>query len=138
MTEDAVFDDTLSDWLNASGDPGGAPPETIDAAEDILRERMRQIVEKGRTPEHDDVIYGEGPDATALSRAGAAYAAMAARYGVAACRIYPLEWGAGPKPMGPRAALVRAAALILADIERIDRAAAREAGADATGEAARE
>ncbi|MDP1555784.1 MAG: hypothetical protein Q8L84_10005 [Hyphomonas sp.] len=128
-------DDTLIDWLNEAGNPGGAPAETLNAADDILRERMRVIVEKGRTPEHDDVIYGEGPDGSALSQAASAYAAMAARHGVMARRIWPLDWGAGPKPMGARDALVCAAQLILADIERIDRAAAREAGADSAGEA---
>jgi hypothetical protein len=127
----AASDDALGDWLDAAGEPGGAPAGMIRVAEDILRERMRQIREKGRTPLHDDAVYGDGPDGSELSQAGAAFAAMAARYGVAASRLYPLDWGKGPKPMGPRAALVRACALIQADIERIDRAAAEEGERDA-------
>jgi hypothetical protein len=105
---------------------------------DVARERVRQVKEEGWTPAHDDE-HTNG----ALAKAGASYALcagiglshaagqehhyeFAAEYSKAECPEPPwpfdLEcW----KPKDPRRDLVRSAALILAEIERIDRAAAR-------------
>lgn len=85
------------------------------AALDILVERHRQVTEEGWTPEHDDEhINGE------LAAAAACYA-QRHRY-----KFWPwdLKWW---KPKGARLDLVRAGALLLAEIERLDRAHAQKA-----------
>lgn len=97
--------------------------------EDVLKERVRQIAQEGWTAEHDDG-HGEG----SLSAAASAYA-LHAYETLSPNRIaksYPPgmwpfdgEWW---KPKNPRRDLVRAAALILAEIERLDRAEARKSG----------
>jgi len=116
----------------------------MSAIEDIAAERNRQIEAEGWTPEHDDAHqFGE------LARAGAQYAILAAwpdqaersvmsgdnghavpfdathLHGRRETMIWPwdAEW---LKPTTPRRDLVKAGALIVAEIERIDRAAARE------------
>jgi hypothetical protein len=93
---------------------------------DVLSERRRQVDGEGWSYQHDDQH-----DAGALCSAGAAYALNAG------CVLYPLNgtpiedptqvgwmfnlsWW---KPKTPRQDLVRAAALIIAEIERIDRSA---------------
>ena len=90
---------------------------------EISRERERQMAVEGWTAEHDDNhSCGELADA-------------------AACYAHPAPWGvrpqAGPppklwpwsiawwKPKDRRENLVRAGALIVAEIERLDRAAKR-------------
>lgn len=98
------------------------------AALDVLAERRRQIEREGWTPDHDDEH-----DAGELAAAGSAYALAAAD------ALYPLsqsdggfDAGSPPdcwplswtfKPAEPRRMLVKAAALLLAEIERLDRAA---------------
>ena len=88
------------------------------AAIDILAERRRQVEVEGWTPEHDDEhAHGE------LAEAAAGYAEKASgRNGNPqyAPRNWPwdLHWW---KPAAPRRMLVKAAALIIAEIERIDR-----------------
>lgn len=88
---------------------------------DVVRERVRQVKEEGWTPEHDDKHNDYE-----LSRAASAYALRAAHdYRADYVReIWPWsrEWW---KPNGRRGSLVKAGALILAEIERIDRAAER-------------
>lgn len=96
----------------------------IEILNEIHSERARQIHGEGYTRAHDDAH-----DAGELSGAAAAYALNAA------CMLHPLngtpienptlvgfpedwEW----KPKDPRRDLVRAAALIVAEIERMDRA----------------
>ncbi len=100
---------------------------TFSAAfRDVLAERRRQIEVKGWTPEHDDTH-----DAGEIARAGACYALMTAGfspYGDIVSRAQPRGWG--PFKLGiARDMLVKAAALLIAEIERIDRRAAREGGA---------
>jgi hypothetical protein len=94
---------------------------TSQAQGDVLRERERQFYEEGWTDEHDDAhAHGE------LALAGAAYA-FADKHG-----LKPWFWPfdrAWWKPKSRRENLVRAAALIIAEIERIDRRAARAKGA---------
>lgn len=98
------------------------------ALEDIEQERKRQIAVEGWSEQHDDK-HGNGE----LARAGAAYAAHAGLFRDAAelGSNYPLKaphplwpwhrrWW---KPKDPRRDLVRAAALIVAEIERLDRKA---------------
>lgn len=88
----------------------------IDA---IATERRRQIEVEGWTPEHDDTHK-----AGELAAAAAAYAAASTFYHAdpyaAVLSIWP--WSrAWLKPKNPRADLVRAGALIAAEIDRLDR-----------------
>ena len=84
------------------------------AIDEIAAERRRQIEQEGWSADHDDShVHGE------LARAAAAYAwesCMAMGY-----QFWPWseDWW---KPKDPRHDLVRAAALIVAEIERLDRA----------------
>ncbi|TAK45297.1 MAG: hypothetical protein EPO27_10430 [Betaproteobacteria bacterium] len=94
------------------------------ASRDVIAERVRQIKVEGWDSKHDDEH-----DAGDLASAGACYAVEAA------CKLSPYD-GLGTegrtlpwwpwnskwwKPKDPRRDLVRAAALIIAEIERIDR-----------------
>lgn len=124
VTEPRVEAD-LAAWLDAAGDPGGAPPETVDAAEAVLIERKRQIEVEGYDPASDDRNYSD-VHARNLALAAAAYAASASsRYKAEAFMLWPFHPDTF-KPRSPREDLVRAGALILAEIERLDRQAARE------------
>ncbi|MBK8197006.1 MAG: hypothetical protein IPK75_01460 [Acidobacteria bacterium] len=117
-------DGVLALWLDASGDPGGAPAETLNAAEDILLERKRQIEAEGFQPEADD-RYTEGQ----LARAAARYALWGALHDTGKAMIVWLwPWAqAWFKPRTHRENCIKAGALILAEVERLDRQAAREA-----------
>ncbi|WP_314139979.1 hypothetical protein [Buttiauxella noackiae] len=99
------------------------------AATDVLAERQRQITSEGWAPEHDDEH-----DSGEMAGAAACYA----RYTNARGWIFksnpdgyrsenePHDWPWSPdwwKPTNPRRDLVKAGALIIAEIERIDRAA---------------
>lgn len=100
-----------------------APVVLTDSARDVLAERRRQIEREGWTPARDDQYRDHE-----LSCAAGCYA------------MYTLAYPAGdPPPAWPWAAdwwkptthrrnLVKAGALILAEIERIDRDAARTQG----------
>ncbi len=100
------------------------------AAAEIIAERRRQVEVEGWKPEHDDQHrLGE------LSRAAAAYAFSAGCSITSGGCFEP--WVSAPlvaiwpwhdsqfNPKDPRRDLVRAGALIIAEIERIDRAAKR-------------
>ena len=101
-----------------------APPPIAwdsDALRDVAAERRRQIEREGWTPEHDD-----GHDSCELAAAAACYAVCAdsrqvAKLNYDGARLWPGRWMFKPKTY--RANLVRAAALLLAEIERLDRAA---------------
>lgn len=102
--------------------------ETLtQAASDVLAERRRQIEIERWTTEHDD-RHGHG----ALSFAGAAYAIHASSHDAARAQfanVPPVEWPwdyGWWRPSTPRRDLVKAGALIIAEIERLDRAAAKE------------
>ena len=84
------------------------------AAHDVLVERRRQVEVEGWTPEHDDAEHL--PDELAL--AAASY--ICADEGDAPPAIWPWDWRWW-KPSTPRRNLVKAGALILAEIERLDR-----------------
>lgn len=99
----------------------GAMPQ---AARDVLAERQRQISHEGWTPEHDDEH-----DGGELADAASCYAHEAGRSARGDHRdLRPSwwPWEDGWKPKDARRNLVRAGALILAEIERLDRKAARE------------
>ncbi len=104
------------------------------AIADVIKERHRQITEEHRTAERDDTyLHGE------LARAAGWYALASVRFAPGATsphrlplfedESYGWPW-ALPwfKPKDRRADLVRAGALILAEIERLDRNASRSAG----------
>ena len=108
--------------------------ETPRAWLDVMGERVRQITAEGWTPEHDDThVEGE------LSGAASAYA-MSAAAAIQLRRDAPLRdippffmfdpsrW----KPTNARRDLVKAGALILAEIERLDRAPRRAFAHDAS------
>lgn len=119
--------------------PAVAQQHLIAAARDVLAERQRQITAEGWTPDHD-----AEHDGGELAAAGAAYALHAADHlhpysqgdggdeapdcwpwhnevagrGEGPVRTEPAWW----KPGAPRRNLIKAGALILAEIERLDRA----------------
>ncbi len=93
---------------------------------EIAAERRRQVEVEGWSAEHDDLH-----DGGQIALAAAAYAAHSARFADAHSLglnyatkapnlLWPwhhLDW----KPKDPRRDLIRAAALIVAEIERLDR-----------------
>ncbi|MFP6403042.1 hypothetical protein VST47_29790 [Pseudomonas aeruginosa] len=84
---------------------------------DVQAERRRQITAEGWTPEHDDLYC-----AAELPRAAAAYILNGANDEAPAIWPFSAKWW---KPRDARANYMRAGALILAEIERLDRAAER-------------
>lgn len=84
---------------------------------DVQAERRRQITAEGWTPEHDDLYC-----AAELPRAAAAYILSGANDEAPAIWPFSAKWW---KPRDARANYMRAGALILAEIERLDRAAER-------------
>lgn len=100
------------------------------AALDVLAERQRQISVEGWGPEHDD-----RQDAGQIAAAAATYALSAVDHlnphsqGDGAAEIVSILWPWDRywwKPTTPRRNLVKAAALILAEVERLDRASGHE------------
>jgi len=94
--------------------PPASEPQTA-AARDVLVERARQVGVEGWTPEHDDQH-----DGMELAFAASCYAVADEGEPPDAIWPWPIEWW---KPRSHRENLVRAGALILAEIERLDRAA---------------
>lgn len=96
-------------------------PSLTVAATDVLEERLRQISAEGWNSEHDDE-HEPGQ----LSDAGGCYALNAYEKGKMH-EDYEPDWWPWEhhwyKPSTPRRDLVKGAALILAEIERLDRAA---------------
>jgi hypothetical protein len=96
----------------------------VTAIDDIAAERQRQIASEGWTLEHDDEHDGRE-----LAYAAACYAVGDHRIiglddngkPVGEASIWPwhLDWW---KPKDRRSNLIRAGALIVAEIERLDRA----------------
>lgn len=101
--------------LNPGPTPGDLLAWGSQAVLDVAAERRRQIEVEGWTPEHDD----EHKDGQ-LALAAACYALNAAGCGCEVARNWPWR-GVWWKPSTPRRDLVKAAALILAEIERLDR-----------------
>ncbi|WP_249125518.1 hypothetical protein [Pseudomonas aeruginosa] len=91
---------------------------------DVQAERRRQIEAEGWTPEHDDEH-----DTGALASAAGCYAMFSLAYPAGdPSRFWPWDksWWK-PSPDGRRN-MVKAGALILAEIERLDRATASQGG----------
>lgn len=86
-----------------------------NAVQSVISERQRQQSVEGWTPEHDDE-HTEGE----MAEAAACYAMFANNQGFSVQGLWPWarEWW---KQSGQRRDLVKAGALILAEIERIDR-----------------
>lgn len=95
------------------------------ATNSVLAERQRQIDAEGWTPEHDDShVNGElAGAASAYAMLAAAQAQMGGKMPAALDKPPPFfMWDhAFWKPKDQRTNLVRAGALILAEIERLDR-----------------
>lgn len=89
------------------------------AAVDVLAERQRQVTAEGWAPAHDDEYeHGE------LADAAGCYALSSELFDCAGEPPRPWPWpDEWWKPTSRRRDLVKAGALILAEIERIDRAA---------------
>ena len=127
----AVYDEAIDRAMRERGCGGLPRPEGISrdptqAVLDVLAERRRQIEAEGWTSEHDDK-HAEG-----LACAAACYAAGSRRLMIegdmADIEVWPWDesWW---KPTNRRRDLVKAGALILAEIERLDRIAVRQEGA---------
>lgn len=89
------------------------------AMTDVIEERRQQTTREGYSDSHDDSHLGGE-----LALAGAAYAINGAGY--TGRRMWPWseQWW---KPKSKRQDLVRAAALVIAEIERLDRAEVNDA-----------
>ncbi|EOE3810099.1 ead/Ea22-like family protein [Klebsiella pneumoniae] len=89
------------------------------AAADVLAERKRQVTAEGGTPGHDDEYeHGE------LADAAGCYALSSELFDCAGEPPRPWPWpDEWWNPTNRRRDLVKAGALILAEIERLDRAA---------------
>lgn len=92
----------------------------MSAIDDIAAERQRQISAEGWTPDHDDA-HGSGE----MAKAAACYALNAGRAPeyrdnsfVRSYWPWEFSWW---KPTTARRDLVKAGALIVAEIERLDR-----------------
>lgn len=103
--------------------------ELSQAARDVLTERRRQIEAKGWTPAHDDT-HVEGQ----MAGAAACYALYRSQVSpeiVMGESLIQMIWPWSSDcwtPTTPRRDLVKAGALILAEIERLDRKATLERG----------
>lgn len=102
-----------------------------DAARDVLAERRRQVEVEGWAPERDDHEHDRGQLACAAGCYALHSALMMEGYPDAYAEKVPAPWPWSPewwKPKDARRNLVKAGALILAEIERLDRADAAMAG----------
>lgn len=109
-------------------DPGPTPGDLLawgsQAVLDVAAERRRQIETEGWTPEHDD-----GHGAHELAEAAACYCLSSAERPF---DYFETMWPWDPhwfKTSSRRRDLIKAGALILAEIERLDRMAERQEGA---------
>jgi len=111
-----IVSDLINELDEATASAPGTPeaPQTA-AARDVLAERQRQVEQEGWTPAHDDA-YVDGQ----LASAAVAYAQAYTPYLVPSSWPWAVEWF---KAGDDRRNMVKAGALILAEIERLDRAA---------------
>lgn len=110
----------LTDLIGAGSDeaPAPVPAEPFSrAARDILAERVRQISQEGCTNEADDKYTG-----CELAAAAATYALCTKPSQLSVCGVNAWPWSAQAwNPSHYRGNLVKAGALMLAELERIDR-----------------
>ena len=103
-------------------DPGPTPGDLLawgsQAVLDVAAERRRQVEAEGWTPEHDDEHWAEE-----LAFAASCYATADEGDPPPAAWPFHLSWW---KPTDRRSNLERAGALILAEIERLDRLVAKK------------
>lgn len=110
------------------------PDSEQDAAKDVLAERERQVNIEGWTPAHDDEHAGGQ-----MANAAACYALHTEPFGNVGDYLRFWPWSSNWwRPTNRRRNLIKAGALILAEIERIDRAAmaaqqGEKGGADTSG-----
>jgi hypothetical protein len=101
-------------------DPNNPTHGLSRGALDVLRERARQVTGEGWTLEHDDAhCNGE------LGRAALCYAMHAGSDETSRRYLRPSGWpweNSWWKPTTPRGDLVKAIALLLAELDRLDRA----------------
>lgn len=125
-------EEAIAAWNTRTPDPELlAARRTIEgAAGDVIAERQRQVETEGWTPEHDDE-HAKGE----MARAAACYvlvaAATLAPLKTAARHVVEWLWPWDArwwKPTDRRRDLVKAGALIIAEIERLDRAALSNSG----------
>ena len=98
------------------------PVPLTQAATDVLAERKRQVEVEGWTPDHDDAHKAGGMAVAAACYAAWSLPSRPASETVAV--LWPWTGWAQKwfKPKDTRRNLIRAAALLLAEIERLDRA----------------
>lgn len=109
---------------------GGVATYNSDALRDVVQERIRQIDVESWDPSHDD-----SHDDGSLARAAGCYALADLPVDIAK-EAFPYRFPGQPKawpwhadwwkPKTPRENLIRAGALIIAEIERIDRQTATQ------------
>lgn len=110
----------------AAPQPAGASLGALSPfASDVLRERAEQVTREGWTPEHDDEHADGSMAAAAAAYALSGYLAGEWRaYAIDPLGLWPWDVTAW-KPKDARSDLKRAAALLIAEGERIDRAASK-------------
>ncbi|QGZ56702.1 hypothetical protein [Paraburkholderia acidiphila] len=119
-----TYTDGAEQWRPPLGKPPVWTLRDTQAVRDVVAERRRQVEVEGNLPEDDD-LYIDGD----LIRAAICYARSAGGFNagnVPGQWPWMLEWW---KPTTPRRDLVKAGALILAEIERLDRAEHKESEA---------
>jgi hypothetical protein len=105
-------------------DDDGAP--LSQALQDVIAERARQITEERWTPQHDDRHYVGTLAAAAACYSVSAHVQLSRQMPEVTAEVVEDFWPWARrwwKPKDPRRDMVRAAALLVAEIERIDRAA---------------
>ncbi|SFC83430.1 hypothetical protein SAMN05216577_11157 [Pseudomonas citronellolis] len=125
LTEVSWCENDIDDGIEyVRADKAGAAQAWLD----VQAERRRQVAAEGWTPEHDDEH-----DHGQMARAAACYAlaGSSAADDKTTALLVSLAWPWDArwwKPKDARSNLVRSCALALAEIERLDRAAAPTAG----------
>lgn len=118
----AMVEHVMGKTQPAQATESAAEFQLTAAVKDVLAERARQVDAEGWTPEHDDQ-HSDGQMAVAAGcyalASGWPYSLLAEKGRV------PSQWPWAVsfwKPTHPRRMLIKAGALILAELERIDRA----------------
>lgn len=120
--------ETAERWNRRASQAAPAPQPAVQMPRawlDVMGERTRQMAVEGWTPEHDDK-HEDGQ----IGFAAACYAVAGAQDDGPGAPL-PLRWpwhSAWWKPTDRRRDLIKAGALILAEIERLDRTAAPTEG----------